>query len=284
MSAGAGSRPKTVGSFTCVGLRRHYRVPTGRWWRQQQHGIRRALDGVDLAMAPDRHLAIIGESGSGKSTLLRLLLGLEAPDAGTVSFRGREVVPGPSGTLTWLRREVQLVSQDPGSSLNPRLSVAESIREPLECLRLDGDHRARVRELLTAVGLDPAAGSRRPAAFSGGERQRVAIARALAPRPSVLLADEPFSAVDAATRVQLVALIQDLTASEGLQLLLVSHDLGVVERLCHDVVVMEAGTVAETGPVGRVFGAPQAELTRRLLAAVPRLPAPDVALTAETGP
>lgn len=262
-------------SFTCVGLTRHYRVRTGPWWRPG-HTVRRALDGVDLTMRPGRHLGVVGESGSGKSTLLRLLLGLETPDAGTVTFAGEPVTPGPAATLRPLRRAVQLVSQDPGSSLNPRRSVAASIGEPLECLGIDGDHAARVRELLTAVGLDPDRADRRPAAFSGGERQRIAIARALAPRPSVLLADEPFSAVDAATRVALVGLLRDLAAAQSLQLLLVSHDLGVVERLCHDVLVLGAGTVAERGPVREVFGDPQAELTRRLLAAVPRLPEPAV--------
>lgn len=251
-----------------AGVHRHYPV-RGSW--RGTRTARRALDGVDVELRPGRHLGIVGGSGSGKSTLLRLLLGLEAPDAGTVAFRGREVVAAQP--LDWLRREVQLVPQDPGGSLNPRRPVAESIREPLECLGIDGDHDVRVADLLGSVGLDPDVGSRRPAAFSGGERQRVALARALAPRPSVLLADEPFSAVDAGTRVALVGLIRKLTAAEGLALVLVSHDLGVVERLCDDVVVLEHGRVVEHGTVAAVFAHPRAEPTRRLLAAAPRLPA-----------
>lgn len=254
--------------LSAAGVHRHYPVRGGRRLRGT---VRHALRGVDVALRPGRHLGIVGESGSGKSTLLRLLLGLEAPDAGTVAFRGREVVAG--GPLGWLRREVQLVSQDPGGSLNPRLPVATSIREPLECLNIDGDHDSRVAELLASVGLGAGVGSRRPAAFSGGELQRVALARALAPRPSVLLADEPFSAVDAGTRVELVDLIRRLTAADGLTLVLVSHDVGVVARLCDDVVVLDAGRAVEHGAVSTVFTDPRTEPARRLLDAALRLPA-----------
>lgn len=263
----------TAATYACDGLVRHYPIAHGPWWRRRSD-VRRALDGVDLVLGPNRHTAIVGGSGSGKSTLLRLLLGLEAADAGSVTFAGRPVHPDRPGALRWLRRDVQFVAQDPGGSLDPRCTVGESIREPLECLGIDGDHRARAAELLAAVGLDPAVADRRPGTLSGGERQRIALARALAPRPSVLLADEPFSAVDAATRVALVGLIRSLAAADGLQLVLVSHDLGVVDRLCDDVVVLDAGRVVEAGPVAEVLSAPRTPATRRLLAAVPRLPAP----------
>lgn len=250
--------------LAATGLRRRYRVRAGLL----AHAERVALDGADLALHEGRHLGVVGASGSGKSTLVRLLLGLEAPDAGEVRLHG-----GPLGAdVGRLRRELAAVAQDPRGSLDPRLGVADSIREPLECLAVPGDHGARVAELLTAVGLDPADGRRRPGTFSGGECQRIAIARALAARPRVLLADEPFGAVDAATRVALVALVRRLTAADGLTLLLVSHDLGLVERLCDDVVVLDAGATVESGPVAEVFAAPRSTATRRLLDAVPRLP------------
>jgi peptide/nickel transport system ATP-binding protein len=251
-----------IATFALEGVTRRYSVPGDRPWRRV---ARTALDGVDLAVPAGRDLAIVGTSGSGKSTLLRLLLALEAPDAGEVRFRGEAVSPR---TPRALRRSVGVVPQDPGSSLDPRLPVGASIREPLECLGVDGDHGARVAQLLDAVGLDPAVAERRPAAFSGGERQRIALARALAPRPDVLIADEPFSAVDPTTRRRLVALVGDLARASGTQLLLVSHDLGIASRLCADVAVLDAGRVVETGPIAAVFARPAADATRALLDAV----------------
>lgn len=262
--AAAGAPPEI--EFRAKGLVRSYRIRTG--WRSSVS--RHAVSGVDLDLVGGRHLAVVGESGSGKSTLVRLLLGLEAPDAGEITFAGRAVQVG--APLGWLRREVQFVSQDPGSSLDPRMSVGDSVREPLECLGIGGDHDARVSELFAAVGLDPASTARRPEAFSGGQRQRIALARALAPRPSVLIADEPFSAVDAAARVALVGLIRRIAGEHGLTLLLVSHDLGLVARLCHDVAVLDRGRVAEAGPVEQVLVRPRAPATRRLIEATPVLP------------
>jgi peptide/nickel transport system ATP-binding protein len=257
-------------TLEAVGLRRAYRVPGVRPWRR---ATRTALDGVDLTLAPGRSLALVGESGAGKSTLLRLLLGLEAPDGGSVRFRGETVTPAAPGRL---RRDVGVVVQDAGSSLDPRATVRASLREPLECLEgwADVDHDARVLELMAAVGLDPETVDRRPGRFSGGQRQRIALARALIANPSVLVVDEPFSAVDPATRARLVALLRTLVARSGIQVLLVTHDLGVADRLCDDVVVLAHGRVAEAGPIAEVFARPTSTAAADLLDAVGRLPEP----------
>lgn len=229
------------------------------------------LDGVDLAVGPGERVAVVGASGAGKSTLLRLLLGVEAPDAGAIYFRGRRVLPDRPSRMRWFRREVQFVAQDPYGSLSPRMTVAEIIREPLHCLRVPGDHARRVADLLAAVHLDPALASRRSTELSGGQRQRVAVARALAPRPAVLVADEPVSALDASVLVTVLDLMRAASAGTGAALVLVAHHLGAVRRTCTRVVVLDSGRVVETGPVDDVFRAPRTSTTRALLDAVPRL-------------
>ena len=234
-------------------------------------GATRALDGVDLSVEAGRSVGIVGESGSGKSTLLRLLLGLDSPTSGTVRYRDEVLDRRDRGLLRRLRRDVQVVFQDPRSSLDPRMTVGAAIAEPLRSLKIPGDHRARVAEVLLAVGLDPDIVSRYPAQFSGGQRQRIAIARALAPAPSVLIADEPVSALDVSVRAQVVALLDQLRAEQGLTLVLVSHDIGIVGQLCEDTVVLHQGRVVERGTTGQVLADPTEAYTRRLLAAVPRL-------------
>ncbi|WP_439674148.1 ABC transporter ATP-binding protein [Embleya sp. MST-111070] len=254
------------------GLTRTYRLSRRSLWAPP--GRRYALRGVDLALAEGGALGVVGESGAGKSTLIRLLLGLDRADGGTVRYRDREVRPGPARTLAWFRREVQIVLQDPMSSLDPRARVRDIVAEPLECLGVAGDHDARVDEVLAAVGLDPDTRHRYPHEFSGGQRQRVAIARALAPDPRVLVADEPVSALDVSVRAQILDLLGDLRTRLGLSLVLVSHDLGVVQYLCDEVLVLKAGEAVEAGPTARVLGSPSHPYTRDLLAAIPTLPAP----------
>lgn len=234
---------------------------------------RPVLADVSLAVAPGASLGLVGESGAGKTTLLRLLLGLEAPTAGVVRFDGGRLDVRDRRAMRRFRRAVQPVYQDPFSSLDPRMTVGRSIAEPLRSLQIEGDHRARVAELLAAVGLSAEAADRYPDAFSGGQRQRIAIARALAPRPRLLLADEPVSALDTSVRMTVIELLQRLAREQGIGFLLVSHDLTIVSALCERMAVLESGRIVEEGPTGSVLTAPAHPYTRRLLASVPRLPA-----------
>lgn len=236
----------------------------------------RALDHVDCDVAAGQRLGIVGESGSGKSTLIKLLAALLRPTSGSIRFRGRELVGLRERDLGFLRSQVQIVFQDPRASLDPRMRVGDIVTEPLRSplLRDRGgvDRDARMREVLDAVGLPPAAASRYPHEFSGGQRQRIAIARALAPRPAVLIADEPVSALDVSVRAHVLNLLSDLVERYDLTMIFVSHDLTVVRHVCDSVLVLRRGAVVERGPVERVYGSPQADYTRELLAAVPRLP------------
>lgn len=239
--------------------------------------VRHAVDGVDLDLAEGASLGIVGESGSGKTTLVRILLGLDPHAEGTVLFRGREVHAGRAARLRWYRREAQLVLQDPLSSLDPRMKIESIIREPLVCLKAD-EHRdskynRRIDEVLEAVGLPPDSRRRYPHEFSGGQQQRIAIARAIAPRPSLLVGDEPVSALDVSVRIQILDLLRSLRDDLGLALILISHDLGVVRYLCDDVMVLRAGQVVEHGRSEDLLHNPTHEYTRALLDAVPRLPA-----------
>ena len=233
-----------------------------------------ALDDVSLSVRRGQRLGIVGESGSGKSTLIRLMAGLDQPTSGTVRFDGRPVPGVPERDLGFLRASVQLVLQDPRSSLNPRMKVGDIVAEPLRSpiIRRERgalDQRARVREVLDAVGLPAGAVDRYPHEFSGGQRQRIAIARALAPSPEVLIADEAVSALDVSVRAQVLNLLMRLVDELGLTLLFVSHDLAVVRHVCPDAVVMQAGRIVEGGPTQQLFSEPAHPYTARLVAAIP---------------
>jgi len=234
-----------------------------------------ALDGVSFAVEPGRSLGLVGESGAGKTTALSLLLGLARPTSGAVLFEGEPLDPRDRAQLRRFRRAVQPVFQDPYSSLDPRQSVGRIVGEPLASLRVaDGaDARDRVARALEAVALPADAARRYPHEFSGGQRQRIAIARAIVSRPRVLLADEPVSALDVTTRIQIIELLGALAATEDMTVVMVSHDLGVVASLCADTVVLQGGRVVEQGTTREVLGSPKDPYTRRLLASVPRLPA-----------
>ncbi|MEV4016459.1 ATP-binding cassette domain-containing protein [Nonomuraea angiospora] len=228
-----------------------------------------ALKDVSLTVGRGERYGIVGESGSGKSTLLRLLCGLDQPTGGSILFDGQEIAGKPERRLRFLRENLQIVFQDPMSSLDPRMRVRDLVAEPLVALGLPvGD---RVTELLEAVGLPASAAERYPHQFSGGQRQRIAIARALAPRPKVLVADEPVSALDVSVRGQILNLLADLVDELGLTLVFVSHDLSVVRHVCETVAVMSRGEIVESGPVDEVWAAPAHAYTRTLLQAVPTL-------------
>ncbi|MFD4871143.1 dipeptide ABC transporter ATP-binding protein [Streptomyces sp. NPDC058412] len=242
--------------------------------REFGRGKRRvvAVDGVSLAVRAGETLGIVGESGSGKSTLGRMLVGLLEPSSGQVRRDGAEAVGITDG--------VQMVFQDPVSSLNPRRSVGESIADPLRAAgeRDEAAVRARVGELLLRVGLEPGHYDRYPHEFSGGQRQRVGIARALAPRPRLIVCDEPVSALDVTTQAQVTALLAELQRELGIALVFIAHDLAVVRQVSDRVAVMRAGEIVEEGPVDEVYDRPAHAYTRRLLAAVPAL---DPVLAAE---
>lgn len=236
---------------------------------------RTALHPTDLDIAEGESLGVIGESGSGKSTLVRLMLGLDRPTAGTVTVGDRRVdATGSARSLHWLRRETGLVFQDPYASLDPRMSVGRIVAEPLQALHIAGDHRARVREVLTQVGLEPDLVGRYPHEFSGGQRQRIALARAIVHRPRILVGDEPLSALDVTVRAQILDLLEELKQTSRLTLVLVSHDIGVVQNLCDTVAVMKDGRIVEHGATADVLRHPQQPYTQRLLAAIPTLPSP----------
>ena len=234
----------------------------------------RAVDGVSFEVAPGETFGIVGETGSGKSTLARLACRLLEPDAGSVRFDGREVGALRRAGLKELRREVQMVFQDPYSSLNPRKTVGSIVAEPFAVHGLHrgrGERRHAVQELLERVGLSPEHHNRFPHEFSGGQRQRVGLARALALRPRLILADEPVSALDVSIQAQILNLLRDLRRDLSLTLVLISHDLAVIRYMCDRVAVMRSGRFVEVAPAAELFSQPANDYTRALLTAVPRL-------------
>jgi peptide/nickel transport system ATP-binding protein/oligopeptide transport system ATP-binding protein len=226
-----------------------------------------ALAGVSLDVAPGETLGLVGESGSGKSTLARLMLGLERPDTGDILFEGQSIKNRlPDG----FRRRVQMVFQDPYSSLNPRMRVGEIVAEPLRAAGVSRSERGqRVGELLGLTGLRPEDAAKYPHEFSGGQRQRVAIARALAPRPALLVLDEPVSALDVSIQAQILALLGDLQERFSLTYVFISHDLSVVHYVSKRVAVLYLGRLVELAPRDQLYAKPRHPYTQLLLAAVP---------------
>ncbi|MBS0341020.1 MAG: ABC transporter ATP-binding protein [Proteobacteria bacterium] len=234
--------------------------------------MQRAVDDVSVAIHAGEVLALVGESGSGKTTLGRMLLGLTPPSEGTILYKGADIASHAGEAARSFRREVQVVFQDTGGSLNPRRTIGQSIALPLAYhRRLDGRAAAReIDALLDQVGL-PAAHfrDRLPHELSGGQRQRVGIARALASNPSLIVADEPVSALDVSVRAQILRLMSDLQRERKLSYLFITHDLGVVRALADRVMVMHHGRVVESGSADAVLDAPSDPYTQRLLAATP---------------
>jgi oligopeptide/dipeptide ABC transporter ATP-binding protein len=249
-----------------VGLVRHYKLPGKR--------VLRAVDGVDLAIGRGGTLGLVGESGSGKSTLGETLVGLQNPSAGEVRFAGETVAGAGGKKLVRLRRQRQIVFQDPSGALNPRMTLGNTI---VEHLRVQGWQRAEAREraveVLTLAGLSEAFSARYPHEVSGGQRQRAVIARAISTHPAFIVADEPVSALDVSTRAQIMNLLRELQRRSGLTMLFISHDLSVVAHICRDVAVMYLGQVVERAPRDSLFKTPLHPYTGALLSAIP-LPDP----------
>jgi ABC-type glutathione transport system ATPase component len=233
----------------------------------------RAVDDVSLTVAPGETLALVGESGSGKSTTARLVARLLDPTSGSVTFDGQDVMALSGRALHAYRREVQVVFQDPYSSLNPRHTVERIVTAPLlyQGRRPPGGSRAFTQALMERVGLDPMQWQRHPAQFSGGQAQRIGIARALAVGPRLVVCDEAVSALDVSVQAQIINLLRDLQREEGFSYLFIAHDLAVVRQIAHRVAVMCGGRVVEEGDRDTVFESPRHEYTRTLLAAVPRI-------------
>jgi oligopeptide/dipeptide ABC transporter ATP-binding protein len=250
-------------------LKKHFAVGGG--FLKKSTALK-AVDGASLSVNKGETFAIVGESGCGKSTLARLLMRLLVPTAGEVMFDGRAIARLQGADVTALRKDVQFIFQDPFSSLNPRMTVAQLIAEPLEIHRPDltrADRRKEVGRLLAEVGLRPGHMDRYPHEFSGGQRQRIGIARALASGPRVLIADEPVSALDVSVQAQVVNLLGDLRDQLGLTLIIIAHDLAVIRHMSDRIAVMYLGRVVETGPTDEIFANPRHPYTRALMSAIP---------------
>ncbi|WP_217177078.1 ABC transporter ATP-binding protein [Streptomyces sp. AC495_CC817] len=228
-----------------------------------------AVDGVSLQVAPGETVALVGESGSGKSSLARAAVGIEKLAAGSVLFRGAPVARLGIRRRSTALTGIQMVFQDPSTSLNPRRRVGDQIADGIATAKARGAEGSQVGEWLEKVGLPASVATRFPHQFSGGQKQRIAIARALAARPSLLVADEPISALDASTQSSVAGLMRDLVAEAGAGMLFISHDLAVVRRIADRTFVLYSGRVLESGPTDRVWAEPQHPYTRALLAAIP---------------
>jgi len=253
-----------------TGLVKHFPVKRGILFEREVEQVR-AVDGISFGIAPGQTLGLVGESGSGKSTACRAVLGLLTPTAGSVRFEGEEIAGRSRRQMRPLRRQMQMIFQDPQASLNPRKRIGQIVGDPLkrQGIAEGAELRRRVEELLDRVGLAAEHYDRFPHEFSGGQRQRVGIARALSLKPKLIVADEPVSALDVSIQAQIINLLDDLQDEFGLTYLFVAHDIGVVRHISDRIAVMHEGKIVEQGSADQVCERPVDPYTKRLLAAVP---------------
>jgi oligopeptide transport system ATP-binding protein len=251
-------------------LRKEFPVKSGFLFEKVTRSVK-AVDGVSFTIHEGRTLGLVGESGSGKSTTGYSILQLIKPTGGSVRFKGKELTTIGRGELRSLRRDMQIIFQDPYSSLDPRMTVGDIVTEPLEIhgVGTRRDRRGRVRELLDVVGFNPEYENRYPHEFSGGQRQRIGVARALALNPDLIVCDEPVSALDVSIQAQILNLLKDLQRDFALTYLFISHDLAVVRSMSDDIAVMKDGKIVESGSADEVYERPHEAYTKALLAAVP---------------
>ncbi|MEG3629649.1 ABC transporter ATP-binding protein [Streptomyces poriticola] len=271
-STGAGTEPL----LEVKGLTKHFPIYGGFPFKRKVGAVQ-AVDGVDLTVLPGESLGVVGESGCGKSTTGRLITRLLEPTAGSITYAGRDITHASRKQLAPVRSEIQMIFQDPYSSLNPRQTVGSIIKSPMEVngINPEGGREKRVRELLETVGLNPEHYNRFPHEFSGGQRQRIGVARALALNPKLIVADEPVSALDVSIQAQVVNLLQKVQEELGVAFVFIAHDLAIVRHFSQRVAVMYLGKVVEVGDREAIYNRPRHPYTHALLSAVPEVSVDD---------